>query len=41
MDMALTGKTLEAKKAKKVGLVDAVIEPLGKYYFVYRDLVIH
>jgi enoyl-CoA hydratase/carnithine racemase len=28
--MALTGKTLDAKKAKKVGLVDAVVEPLGK-----------
>lgn len=29
LDMALTGKTLDAKKAKKVGLVDAVVEPLG------------
>jgi len=29
LDMALTGKTLNAKKAKKVGLVDAVVEPLG------------
>merc|ERR1719244_1750211 len=27
--MALTGKTLNAKKAKKVGLVDAVVDPLG------------
>jgi enoyl-CoA hydratase/long-chain 3-hydroxyacyl-CoA dehydrogenase len=29
LDMALTGKTLTAKKAKQVGLVDAVIDPLG------------
>jgi len=29
LDMALTGKTLNAKKAKKVGLVDAVVDPLG------------
>ena len=31
LDMALTGKTLDAKKAKKVGLVDAVVDPLGKF----------
>ena len=30
LDMALTGKTLNAKKAKKVGLVDKVVDPLGK-----------
>ena len=29
LDMALTGKALNAKKAKKVGLVDAVLESLG------------
>jgi len=29
LDMALTGKTLNAKKAKKVGLVDKVVDPLG------------
>jgi len=29
LDMALTGKTLNAKKAKKVGLVDMVVEALG------------
>jgi len=29
LDMALTGKTLNAKKAKKVGLVDAVVDSLG------------
>merc|ERR1719474_2027491 len=29
LDMALTGKTLNAKKAKKVGLVDQIVEPLG------------
>ena len=31
--MALTGKTLNAKKAKKVGLVDRVVDPLGKETF--------
>ncbi len=29
LDMALTGKTLNAKKAKKAGLVDHVVEALG------------
>jgi len=29
LDMALTGKNLNAKKAKKVGLVDAVVDSLG------------
>jgi len=29
LDMALTGKSLNAKKAKKVGLVDAVVDALG------------
>jgi len=29
LDMALTGKTLNAKKAKKAGLVDLVVESLG------------
>ena len=29
LDMALTGKTLKAKKAKSVGLVDMVVEALG------------
>lgn len=29
LDMALTGKSLNAKKAKKVGLVDEVIDALG------------
>lgn len=29
LDMALTGKNLNAKKAKKVGLVDAVVDALG------------
>ena len=29
LDMALTGKNLKAKKAKKVGLVDTVVNPLG------------
>lgn len=29
LDMALAGKNLNAKKAKKVGLVDAVVDSLG------------
>ena len=29
LDMALTGKTLKAKKAKSVGLVDMVVDALG------------
>jgi enoyl-CoA hydratase/long-chain 3-hydroxyacyl-CoA dehydrogenase len=29
LDMMLTGKTLKADKAKKVGLVDLVVNPLG------------
>ena len=29
LDMALLGKTVNAKKAKKLGLVDAVVDPLG------------
>ena len=29
LDMALTGKTVNAKKAKKLGLVDSVVDPLG------------
>ena len=29
LDMTLTGKTLNAKKAKKSGLVDLVVDPLG------------
>ena len=29
LDMALTGKTLNAKKAKKAGLVDRVVDALG------------
>jgi len=33
LDMALTGKSLNAKKAKKVGLVDTVVEPLGPGQF--------
>jgi len=29
LDLALTGKTLKADKAKKLGLVDAIVDPLG------------
>lgn len=30
LDMMLTGKTIHPDKAKKMGLVDQIIEPLGK-----------
>ena len=30
LDLMLTGKTVNAKKAKKLGLVDALVEPIGK-----------
>jgi len=40
LDMALTGKTLTAKKAKKVGLVDAVVDPLGPG-FAPADVTTH
>lgn len=30
MDMALTGRNIQARKAKSIGLVDQLIEPLGK-----------
>lgn len=30
LDMMLTGKTIRPDKAKKMGLVDQIIEPLGK-----------
>lgn len=29
LDVILTGKELKAKKAKSLGLVDAIVEPLG------------
>lgn len=29
LDMMLTGKTLRADKARKLGLVDLVVQPLG------------
>lgn len=29
LDMALTGKNVNAKKAKRIGLVDQLVEPLG------------
>merc|ERR1712212_251988 len=33
LDMTLTGKTLKADKAKKVGLVDGLVNPLGPGLF--------
>lgn len=29
LDMALTGKFIKAKKAKSMGIVDMLVEPLG------------
>ena len=29
LDMALTGKNVRAEKAKKMGLVDMLVDPLG------------
>ncbi len=29
LDMALTGKNIKAEKAKKMGLVDLLVDPLG------------
>lgn len=34
--MMLTGKQLKAAKAKKAGLVDMVVEQLGKRIFIYK-----
>lgn len=31
LDMMLTGKTIRPDKAKKMGLVDSVIDPLGMF----------
>lgn len=33
LDMALTGKNIKPVKAKKMGLVDATVEPLGRLIF--------
>ena len=32
-DMMLTGKNIKPDKAKKMGLVDAVVDPVGKKTF--------
>ena len=31
MDMMLTGKNIPPKKAKKIGLVDHIVSPLGRW----------
>ena len=31
LDMYLTGKNIRADKAKKMGLVDSTVDPLGVY----------
>jgi enoyl-CoA hydratase/long-chain 3-hydroxyacyl-CoA dehydrogenase len=33
LDMMLTGKNIRADKAKKMGLVDMLVNPLGIRYF--------
>lgn len=39
LDMALTGKNIKPVKAKKMGLVDATVEPLGTFHrFVQQKL---
>ena len=30
LDMMLTGKTIKADRAKRMGLVDQIVQPLGK-----------
>lgn len=34
LDLALTGKTLKADKAKKLGLVDLLVDPIGPGNFL-------
>ena len=39
LDMALTGKNIKPVKAKKMGLVDATVEPLGELSRLYSAVV--
>ena len=39
LDMMLTGKTIKADKAKKMGLVDQIVQPLGKWRATGSDLI--
>ena len=39
LDMMLTGKTIKADKAKKMGLVDQVVQPLGKWRTTDSNLI--
>ena len=32
LDLCLTGKNVRADKAKRLGLVDMLVDPLGRYY---------
>ena len=41
LDMMLTGKTIKADKAKKMGLVDQIVQPLGKWRATGSDLISH
>ena len=34
LDMCLTGKNIRADKAKKMGLVDSTVDPLGMYMHI-------
>lgn len=40
LDMMLTGRTIRPDRAKKMGLVDLLVDPLGKDYsqFFHRKL---
>lgn len=43
LDMMLTGKTVRADKAKKLGIVDLLVEPLGNdlktVFFTFLQIV--
>jgi len=32
LDMAMTGRNIQAKKAKRLGLVDQLVEPIGAIF---------
>ena len=40
LDMMLTGKTIKAAKAMKMGLVDQIVQPLGKQCATESDLIL-
>ena len=38
LDMCLTGKNIRADRAKKMGLVDSTVDPLGMYVCMHTSL---